>query len=119
MQAVLFLFLLGYPADLTHLEFVDNEPGHLENYRVLFSPLITREGYWEEVVSVEFDPNHQDPEVNEEFPTCIIHLKEVEMEYGEGIPLDQTGQQLIRWGDAWISTISLERWVLENDCSLG
>ena len=118
MQAVFFLFLLGYPANLTHSKFVNNEPGHLENYRVLFNPLVPREGYWEEVVSVEFDPTHPDPEIDEEYPTCIIHLKEIEMEYGEGIPVDDVGQQLIRWDNAWISAATLEGWVLDNDCSL-
>jgi hypothetical protein len=61
---------------------------------VIILPLTPPEDSWESVQSLEFD-DYKDPVTGEVIRACILNLEAYPMELGEGVPVDEDGQQLV------------------------
>lgn len=103
--AVLFVFFCSCTP---YFASANNDLGHHDIY-IIFEPLVARSGHYEVLEKIEFNTNVISPETDQRISACVIYLQQVQMLPGQGIPLDESGQQMILLDDelTWLPAADL------------
>jgi len=115
IAAVLFFI---FPT--TSLAQTHDALGHYDIF-VIFDPAVTQQGMYEILDRIEFLSEATSPDTDESGPACVIHLYQEEILPGQGVPLDESGQQMILLDDdlTWLPSDGLiDLAVSEDACRI-